>query len=152
MKHRKLRMAWSVAWGIVAVLLVALWVRSLSYSDSASAPLPGGRGFIVESVGSRTDIQLYYALRLPWHTQTYSLKEIGTVFSPEPLEGLGFDFYPRETYCGLTLPYWFNVLLTFGVTVCPWIRLEWFRRFSVRTLLIATTLVAVGLGLIVWLR
>jgi hypothetical protein len=28
MKYRKLRIAWSVAWGIVAVLLVVLWVRS----------------------------------------------------------------------------------------------------------------------------
>src|SRR5690348_12392415 len=28
MKHRKLRIAWSVVWGTVAVLLVALWVRS----------------------------------------------------------------------------------------------------------------------------
>ena len=28
MKHRKLRIAWSVAWGIVAALVIALWVRS----------------------------------------------------------------------------------------------------------------------------
>ncbi len=28
MKHRKLRIAWSVAWGIAGVLLIALWVRS----------------------------------------------------------------------------------------------------------------------------
>jgi hypothetical protein len=28
MKHRKLRIAWSVVWGVVAVLLVVLWVRS----------------------------------------------------------------------------------------------------------------------------
>ena len=28
MKYRKLRIAWSVAWGAVAVLLGVLWVRS----------------------------------------------------------------------------------------------------------------------------
>ena len=28
MKFRKLRIAWSVAWGVVAVLLCVLWVRS----------------------------------------------------------------------------------------------------------------------------
>jgi hypothetical protein len=34
-------------------------------------------------------------------------------------------------------------------TAAPWLRqLGW--RFSLRTLLIATTLVAIGLGLIVW--
>jgi hypothetical protein len=34
MKHRKLRIAWSVFWGIAAALLVALWVRSYSYFDA----------------------------------------------------------------------------------------------------------------------
>jgi hypothetical protein len=33
MKYRKLRIAWSVFWGIVAVLLVALWVRSYYRDD-----------------------------------------------------------------------------------------------------------------------
>ncbi len=33
MKHRKLRIAWSVAWGIVVVLLCVLWVRSYSTHD-----------------------------------------------------------------------------------------------------------------------
>jgi hypothetical protein len=28
MKHRKLRIAWSVAWGLLAVLLIALCVAS----------------------------------------------------------------------------------------------------------------------------
>src|SRR3954469_7954745 len=28
MKHRKLRIAWSVAWGVVTVLLVTLWAQS----------------------------------------------------------------------------------------------------------------------------
>ena len=28
MKHRKLRIAWSVFWGLAAVLLIVLWVRS----------------------------------------------------------------------------------------------------------------------------
>jgi hypothetical protein len=43
-------------------------------------------------------------------------------------------------------PDWFVVL---GCVVAPWIK--WSRRFSLRTLLIATTLVAVGLGIIVML-
>ena len=38
MKHRKLRIAWSVAWGIVAVLLIALWVRSYSVERYLQIP------------------------------------------------------------------------------------------------------------------
>jgi hypothetical protein len=34
MKYRKLRIAWSVAWGVVAVLLVVLWVRSYWVCDN----------------------------------------------------------------------------------------------------------------------
>src|SRR3954469_19542493 len=33
MKHRKLRIVWSVVWGAVAVLLALLWVRSYLYHD-----------------------------------------------------------------------------------------------------------------------
>ena len=46
------------------------------------------------------------------------------------------------------VPYWFLVLLSVAdLPSHPWLR--W--RFSLRTLLIATTLVAVVLGIIVWM-
>src|SRR5690348_9197803 len=34
MKYRDLRIAWSVLWGVVAVLLILLWVRSYSRLDA----------------------------------------------------------------------------------------------------------------------
>jgi hypothetical protein len=36
MKHRKLRIAWSVAWGIAAVLLIVLWARTYQHVDMLS--------------------------------------------------------------------------------------------------------------------
>ena len=33
MRYRKLRIAWSVAWGLLAVILIALWVRSYWWMD-----------------------------------------------------------------------------------------------------------------------
>jgi hypothetical protein len=33
MRYRKLRIAWSVAWGVLAVLLLTLWVRSYGRLD-----------------------------------------------------------------------------------------------------------------------
>jgi hypothetical protein len=33
MRFRKLRIAWSVLWGLAAVLLIALWVRSYHHVD-----------------------------------------------------------------------------------------------------------------------
>jgi hypothetical protein len=47
---------------------------------------------------------------------------------------------------GIALPYWLLVITFAATTTLPWLR--W--RFSLRTLLIATTLVAIVLGLVVW--
>ncbi len=47
-------------------------------------------------------------------------------------------------------PYWILVLASAPIALLAW--LDWSNRFSLRTLLIATTLVAVGLGLIVCSR
>jgi hypothetical protein len=45
-----------------------------------------------------------------------------------------------------TMPYWFLVAITAMPGVLFW--LPWSRRFSLRTLLIATTLVAIALGIL----
>src|SRR5689334_21565687 len=37
MKYRKLRIAWSVVWGLAAVLLIALWVRSEHRFDAVGS-------------------------------------------------------------------------------------------------------------------
>src|SRR4051812_15297253 len=38
MRYRKLRIAWSVGWGLAAVLLIVLWVRSYWCRDTFSGP------------------------------------------------------------------------------------------------------------------
>jgi hypothetical protein len=85
MRFRKLRIAWSVFWGLACVLPVVLWVK---------------------------------------------------------------DY--RTTRLVASQPYAFPILLTFTLAVAPWTNDRAFARFSLRSLLIATTLVAVGLGLAVW--
>jgi hypothetical protein len=59
-------------------------------------------------------------------------------------ENTAWGFY--ISHSALDVPHWFLVLATIGLSALPWLRL----RFSLRTLLIATTLVAVVLGLVVW--
>jgi hypothetical protein len=49
------------------------------------------------------------------------------------------------------IPVWSAILVAAPLAAAPWIR-QLRYRFSLRTLLLATTLVAVVLGLIVWLR
>jgi hypothetical protein len=53
-----------------------------------------------------------------------------------------------SSYSIAQAPYWSIVVPTALLAGLPWLS----RRFSLRTLLVATTLVAAVLGLIVWLR
>jgi hypothetical protein len=60
-----------------------------------------------------------------------------------------FVFHYRSTVQGtaIWIPFWTMTLPVGIAALLPWLP----RRFSLRTLLIATTLVAVGLGVIAWL-
>jgi len=74
---------------------------------------------------------------------------------PVPSSRLHLGFYSSSlsdwgyTYAndGIVLPYWLCILVLALITVASWFP----RRFSLRALLIGTTLVAVVLGLIAWL-
>jgi hypothetical protein len=48
----------------------------------------------------------------------------------------------------IVFPHWFVVVVCTGAAALPW--LSWSRTFSLRTLLIGMTMLAVGLGLVVW--
>jgi hypothetical protein len=148
MKYRKLRIAWSVAWGIMAVLLVALWVRSRYAMDDIMGPLPWSRGFGAMSRSGGIGLLIHRGEgSLHWNLRTQPAHEVILPYQT----ALGFVQYltTADSY-RVRVPDWSLLLLLAALTVSPWIEhFKW--RFSLRTLLVATTLVAVGLGLIVWL-
>jgi hypothetical protein len=155
-RFRKLRIAWSVGWGIACLLLVALWVRSYRYWDQLYNPISKQMDLvIVESasggvivrlttgqVGGRWKRHMSRDLRSgsaggatrDWN-ETYRDKEIG-----------GFAYHVTPWHTTFRAPLWFPAVLFAALSALPWIR--W--RFSLRTLLIAMTLIAVGLGLAVY--
>jgi hypothetical protein len=125
MKYRKLRIAFSAVCGIICLLLMVLWLRS--YSRFESLILPGDNSVTVlmgrAYVNERFQLSDNVVARLPRRS------------------GMAI---PQAD--GTAIPLWSAVLVAAILIVCPWLR--W--RFSLRTLLIAITLVAAGLGLIVW--
>jgi hypothetical protein len=57
------------------------------------------------------------------------------------------EHFPLRTRGGtfeLIAPYWLYILLVAGLAAAPWI--HWTKRFRLRTMLIATTLIALALG------
>jgi hypothetical protein len=148
MKYRKLRIAWSVLCGVACVLLIGLWVRSYWRMDSVQLNLPGTRGGLLSSRGGRLRFML--AENISGH-YAYLSTRISTL-SVNPLAtsrfGFAFESSILAARTDITIPDWIVVTVGVVFAVIPWLR----SRFSLRTLLIATTLGAVVLGLIVWLR
>jgi len=150
MRFRKLRIAWSVAWGSVAVLLCVLWVRSYEKADAI---------YRISKTEIQTQLISYLGV-ISFRRTNLHVTELSIPVKPhgwkyevrQPVSEFGFSRFAlvwnakelkfrAPCWCGITLA---TILGTF-----PWL---WqLKRFSLRTLLIATTLVAVGLGLIVWM-
>jgi hypothetical protein len=155
MKHRKLRIAWSVVWGILCLLLISLWVRSYScwmaYHDEIGHIIVGG----VVHNGT---------IDLPWTDLSKDKSaHLGSGYVSYPDSTAGFWEKIRESFVwfrfrrgptgfSILLPMWFPIMVSFGLAVVPWIqRLSW--RFSLRTLLIGMTVAAIGLGwLVYWFK
>jgi hypothetical protein len=143
MRFRKLRIAWSVGCGIVCVLLIVLWVRSYWRTDIL--PIRSNRAVM----SAQAKILTVAINQTPTNSPQFffSTKQV-LPLNPFKHSFLGFGYEPMPIVPAVSVPYWAPILLAAVFGGAPWLR--W--RFSLRTLLIATTLVAVVLGLIVWLR
>lgn len=155
MKFKKTRIAVSVHCSILCLLLIALWVRSYWSSFLIVAPLPHDFGSSVyeSSQGSLTCCVTYGQYMLNGDDESYwgvHWKTLAYVESNLPSSKRPFFLIRRQrNWYGIVLPYWFLVLVSGSVTVgaifCH------VPRFRLRTLFIATTVVAVLLWFIVWM-
>src|SRR5690242_16792314 len=130
MRYRKLRIAWSVAWAILAVLLIALWVRSYSWTDIIPYKrLTSCRGKVyANQLLTCPDGVMGDEFSYP--SGYYKMRLNGVRVVPTG---------PR----GISVPYWLLVGLTLPPVATPWLRF----RFTLRTLFFTTALVAIVLGI-----
>ena len=147
MRFRKLRIAWSVGWGFAAVLLIVLWVRSINHSDTFRAELVGVRGFEVWS-----NLQQFGWFTYPLENKrpiSLSLQLSSGTDRCHPADNSnGFKVSCSGGYAAIVLPHWLFALAAAIFPLRIWLCNSHRFRFSLRTLLIATTLVAVVLGLV----
>jgi hypothetical protein len=137
------------------VLLIALWVRSYWIADGfASAnswAVVSLRGELLVSVLDNSGVGGGFEVG-------YGAAKINEEFDSWNLYAVATPTWNVFFARGGALPGWFHLVavkfltlliipLVIALSTCPWI--HWSRRFSLRTLLIATTLVAVLLGVIV---
>ena len=140
---RGLRIAVSAVFGILCVLLIMLWVRSYWVSDRIHVPTFGSqsltsvRGTFSVSVGRET----FQGWGWEWTSTTVKL------MMPVVGPGRSWSYHSDQLHTYLVFPHRFLVLIFAILAAVPWVR--W--KFSLRTLLVATTIIAVVLGLVVWM-
>jgi hypothetical protein len=129
------------------VLLVALWVRSYYVADLITGHTSNAHKVVVTSFWGRLGLMVAperarLAVDADIKLRRYEIGEWIAV--PKKVGTLGFSAYSGEYGINVASPHWFLATLAGLFALVPWMR-----RFSLRTLLIATTLVAVGLGIVV---
>jgi hypothetical protein len=162
MKFRKLRIVWSVVWGLAAVLMIMLWMRSCWWQDSlhvnyAGRDTPdysGTKSVNLISAQGRiavTTLPMRWAPRIVTNhskiSATFQTFDYMDDFGNTP-SATWFRVmrWSKPNHTSVELSNWFLVLSLIALAVAPWLP----TRFSLRTLLITTTLVAVVLALVAW--
>ncbi len=149
---RKLRIGFSAMCGVLCLTTVVFWVRSYRLNEVIAFPAPGTR-FHVQSLVGRV---------------VFGRASNSVSFRQDVTDSLRKAFRKRENRFGFSsyravpgdpLNDLFNIVVPHGslvavfalLAVVPWI-VSLKRQFSLRTLLITTTFLAVALGLIAALR
>jgi hypothetical protein len=150
MRFLKLRIAWSLGCGILCLLLMVWWLRSYWECSLLHFSVPpdwGGHVLVVDGV---VEVAKYKVVGSVQWDVTNMYSEGRAEFNDPGYQYLGFNLIiisPR--WYEIDFPLWFGILLVGCCGFSPW--WPWPMTFSLRTLLVATTLVAVVLGLIVWM-
>jgi hypothetical protein len=142
---RFLRIAFSATCLIACVLLIVLWVRSYWRLDVVDV----SNWYEIDSVCSEILVMKYdptISLADPW--SYFSFVTTDEMAGGDWRTTLGFKRSETPVGPSVVFPHWFPIFLLVLLAGIPW--LKQFQRFTLRTLLIATTLVAVVLGLIVY--
>jgi hypothetical protein len=150
-KYHEPRTVLSVVVSILCIGLVLLWIRSCTVRDTIWWPgvnhgveissLLGHAVLIIESretsAGGLAPFATHHEEIDPNTTLSFDL------------DFLGFLYRPESRVVRIDVPFWF--LLLVGIGTAAFVRPKGKLKFSVRTLLIAATLVSLILGLIMYI-
>lgn len=153
---RKLRIALSVSLGMLALLLATLWLRSYWRYDLVSFPiskastvrLTACSGYFAVAAAPATYLQSK-GYPSPWLHATGEIKRLSLTNGAQSKLGIFWTSFPKGTGGQIIVPFWMMVLFL-SVTVIAGVWTLRPLRFSLRALLVATTLVAVLLSFLAW--
>jgi hypothetical protein len=158
---RRLLNTGSIVCLVLCVALTGMWVRSYHAVDELRGRFTDWHVFGIISMPGRLGYQDISFFREPagWHSSLQSNRidrSFSTVLPNAFLPFFGFDEYfdgkiwPAVLATrSVLLPYWALVISSGSLAMIFRLRLPW--RFTLRTLFIVTTFLAVVLGMIAWL-
>ena len=130
------------------MLTVSLWVRSYRISNVLYINLFGSRAMAIDSLRGQFRAIVLPISEMPgqqnWWWLGYSELSATGRLIPASTK-FGFGWLPTPVGRAAVFPHWFIALSSASLAAVPW--MKW--RFSLRTLLILTALIAGGLGFIV---
>src|SRR4051812_38849637 len=144
MRFRKLRIAWSVGWGLASVLLIVLWVRSYLFLDqfvhrislTDYVAYTTFQGQFALGTGNDPVLQRVFTERwtrrgFPRHAWDAAIQGPVALFpeSPHAHDGkfihvpqYSSPFMGLGAYTELIIPYWLPCLATATLAIIPWLR------------------------------
>jgi hypothetical protein len=152
-RYRKLRIAWSVGWGIIALLLCVVYAMSFRWTVGASGT--NGKEYIYfdvifgEFMYSRI-VPVMNTTPVRWRRFSHAITDadyesyVGRSKPKRHALGLHWALFGNGWQVSVSL--WMPPLIVAGIAMVPWIRR---RSFSLRMLLIGTAILAILLGLTV---
>jgi hypothetical protein len=105
MRFRKLRIAWSVGWSLLAVLLIALWVRSYRHWDVFYAGL-GQRVVGVNSAKGHLSTTISVLSKGTTANSGFHSMEAADEYDFDWIEIRGFHFIIDKVGATMIVPYW----------------------------------------------
>lgn len=153
MRFHKLRIVRSVGCSLACLLLLVLWLRSYWWQDGFVHYEPPGRATIsLWSGRGGVSVSTDYYPPFPFSVQPAHWRFYSSVIDPDEQRQSLTPFALYANTGGgsdVLVPFWPPILICAALASLPWF--PWLRwRFSLRTLLFTTTIIAVALGTIVW--
>lgn len=145
MKHPNLRIAWSITWGMVCCLLIALWLGSYGVTPFSKQI---GNSYFTVSKGYICGVRHPSFVHRLQQNKIRITTDSHTTRSPSKPVKLNFPFdilgHRLFWFAGWSIWVFHLPILSSLVFCCLLASLPWLRwHFSLRTLLIATTILAI---------
>jgi hypothetical protein len=147
---------------VACVALMGMWVRSYyaydmltgHFGDTEGIQISSRSGKVVSYLGAPNNGDLTASVIYPWSVESYGIGELRAAALPSSPRGRldRFGFAEGTTSLGfalLIIPFWFVALL--GGTLAMLFQLRWPLRFTLRSMFVFTTFLAIVLGMIAWL-